>query len=77
MTAPPAEAYDYAVVKLHDLETLWADGWRACGYDPRYLPAFGSLWVRRKVTVDTEKRRPTLDSRTRVEQISAHETTRS
>lgn len=41
--------YDYQIVKLPDVPRFEAEGWRICGYDPRYLPSFGSVWMSRPV----------------------------
>lgn len=42
--------YDYQIVKLPDVEAYRSNGWEICGFDPRYLPSFGSVWMRKEVT---------------------------
>lgn len=37
----------YLTVRLCDVEARREEGWELAGYDPRYLPAFGSLWMKR------------------------------
>lgn len=41
--------WEYLTVRLRDVERLRGEGWELAGYDPRYLLAFESLWMRREV----------------------------
>lgn len=41
--------HDYQIVKLPDVEACRADGWEIDGFDKRYLPSFGSVWMKRTV----------------------------